>query len=117
MAESDVLTPFENFKDKWTGPTGVLALLGGIIWGIQLNVAVVDQGKDLSALTAEYKNQQLIDTKQTEQLVRVGLLLENLEKRTTANQDELKRLEREAGALREKVIINTNNLRHNGNGR
>jgi len=39
-----------HWFDKWINPTTVFALIGGIIWGVQLNMAVLNHSEDISKL-------------------------------------------------------------------
>ena len=40
--------------DRWISPSGFMILLGGIIWGIQLNVAVITNGKDIASIRDQH---------------------------------------------------------------
>lgn len=47
----------KSILDKWTGPSAMLILLGGIVWGVQLNFAVLGLTEQLAEQT-----QRLQDT-------------------------------------------------------
>ena len=49
---------FKAFVDKWHTPALYTVLLGGIIWGVQLNFAVLELTKQMAA-----QQQDLKDTK------------------------------------------------------
>ena len=79
--------------DKWTGPAGILIMFGAIVWGVQLNFAVL-------ALTDELAAQRVILERNMEQsnevtlsVAKAATLLESLtrqldilERRMTRNE-------------------------------
>ncbi len=54
-----------DWLKQWASPTGFLVILGGIIWGIQLNLAVLQHTQDIGKL---YRLQQE-NTKVLQELV------------------------------------------------
>jgi hypothetical protein len=43
----------EGILQGWLSPAGALLLLGGIVWGVQLNVATMNLGSQVSELAAK----------------------------------------------------------------
>lgn len=79
----------ESFDfNKWVTPTSVLALLGGVVWGVQLNYAVVSHTEALGQLKGRMQNNEQLDYEQNEQLARIAIILEQLEKRISIIEDK-----------------------------
>jgi len=92
-----------GWMDTWLTPTSLLVLLGGVTWGVQLNLAVghltedvaameaedrardtrVDLTEDVAAMEAEDRARDTRVEELSDQLLRVSLILERIEKRLT----------------------------------
>lgn len=72
---------YVRWWEKWFNPTTAMALFGAIVWGIQLNFAVLQNTKDIGE--AEALNQKLISVVQeiSEQQVRLSVNQENITRR------------------------------------
>lgn len=73
--------------NKWVSPTTVVALMGGIVWGVQLNFAVVSHTAAIGELKGRQIENEAIDHEQNEQLARIAIILEQLEKRINRLED------------------------------
>lgn len=89
------MASFESFINTWFTPTTMMAVLGGIIWGVQLNYAVIQQHSDISALKEVISEQVRVNTEQTLQLSRIAILIDVIEERQrTQNRTQREELER-----------------------
>lgn len=71
-----------------------MALFGAIVWGVQLNFAVISMTEKLGALDTQTVINRNMDEEQNRQIVRISVILEQLEKRVTAHSArELTQLE------------------------
>jgi hypothetical protein len=80
--------------DKWVNPTTVLAILGGIVWGVQLNsnIELLD-GRTLRTKATSIANREAIGRADMTDAKTV-YVLDNLVTRVTATEAELKRIVR-----------------------
>lgn len=84
----EVVVREETVLSKWLSPTAVTVLLGGIIWGVQLNFAVSDLTKEVAkANVAAEKTESRVD-RLAQTLLRVTVILERVEKRMSKLEDE-----------------------------
>lgn len=74
--------------EKWINPSSVLALLGGVVWGVQLNFAVLANSENIGHLRASTQKVQTTDQRQNEQLARISVILENIERRVGRLEDK-----------------------------
>ena len=65
----------------WASPAGVLLLLGGIVWGVQLNVATMRLSQDYSQIAAVQAKQGAEINEVSRNLLRATLLLQGMEMR------------------------------------
>lgn len=70
-----------SWADIWLTPTALVVLLGGITWGVQLNLSVGHLSEDVTAIEVRAaKEEQRVDDI-SDKLLRVTLILERIEKR------------------------------------
>lgn len=79
MATEGVRLP--SWYEKWINPTTILALLGGIVWGVQLNFAVISNTNNIGTLQSILEKKDSGYHAQNQQLARVAIILENIERR------------------------------------
>ena len=89
---------------SWLTPSGLMILLGGIVWGVQLNINAMMQAKRLARLEArqdEYEQTMALISKD---LVRVGLILDNLEKDIEKAVDHVEEHDKEAESWKQRIV-------------
>lgn len=79
--------------NKWSGPAGVMVLLGAIVWGVQLNIGMLKLVDEIGQLKEENIQQRLDQTTLANDVVRTAAILQsvanqldNLEQRMTRNE-------------------------------
>lgn len=84
---------FKAFIDKWHTPTVYTILIGGIIWGVQLNFAVLEltkqmaiQHEETDAIRDEVQNLTVLLAKTAAELGAVARVNDALERRMTRNE-------------------------------
>lgn len=80
---------YVRWWEKWFNPTTVMAIFGAIVWGIQLNFAVLQNTKDLGE--AEALNQKMVSVVQSisDQQVRLAVTQEQLVSRLQRLEDRV----------------------------
>lgn len=76
--------------DKWMSPAGLMVVFGGLVWGIQLNFAVLTQQADIAGLKEAYDKQQQINHEHALQMTRIALLIDQV-------VEKVERLDRDSG--------------------
>ena len=71
--------------DKWVNPTTVVILFGAVVWGIQLNVVVLDHTEKLAKNTTKNELQDSELRAHSEALIRLSTILDSLERRVEKN--------------------------------
>jgi len=77
--------------DKWVNPTTVMVLFGAIVWGIQLNFAVLQNTKEIGQVAGT--QQKIVEIQQTIQqnTIRLSVLIEELQKHQVRNTELLEK--------------------------
>jgi hypothetical protein len=70
-----------SWADIWLTPTALVVLLGGITWGVQLNLAVGHLTEDVAAIETKADSEENRVDEISDQLLRITLILERIEKR------------------------------------
>lgn len=96
--------------DKFVSPAGMLMLLGGIVWGIQLNVAVMQHTSELSAIHERAQSSAAMNQEQNMQLTRISLILSTLVDDVDDVQDDNSSHEREAESWKRLIESNKQRL-------
>jgi len=93
-----------DWLERWISPAGVLLLMGGIVWGVQLNVAVMQLTEAVSADKANMQTLsaqiQSISTTQA----RTAVILQHLEKTIEATDKHVAEHERESSTWKQRII-------------
>lgn len=67
--------------DKWVNPTTVLALIGGIIWGVQLNMMVLTNAQTDARQDEQIQQLQSQMRTVSEAVIRSNTLMDQVSKR------------------------------------
>lgn len=78
---------YPRWWDKWVNPTTILAVLGGIIWGIQLNIAVITHTSEIAKLEEYYKQQTEVAHAHSIQIAETTVILKSLVDRIERIED------------------------------
>lgn len=93
--------------DKWINPTTVLSLIGGIVWGVQLNMYVVSLAEDQAKLEGrQYELTQQLQVTELNQ-ARQTIILDNLIKKLDGVEVDLESLEKEVKEWEQKILRNS----------
>jgi len=104
--------------DKWINPTTVMVLFGAIVWGIQLNFAVLQNTKDIGQVAGT--QQKIVEIQQTIQqnTIRLSVLIEEMQKHQERNTQLLERTnkyvidrEREAAGWNKRIEGNEQDIK------
>lgn len=95
-----------HWFDKWVNPTTVIALIGGIIWGVQLNMAVVQLSESMGSVRdrLEYHQQMLVELSKTN--VQMATILERLEEQVKENGDNHEEHLKDAEVWKQRILEN-----------
>jgi hypothetical protein len=104
--------PMRSWLDKWVTPTTVLALIGAIIWGIQLNAAVIGQVAAIARLDTRITAQNAISHDHSEQLIKLASIIDGMERRIESNTAHRVEHERDAQGWKHRIVTNEEKLRH-----
>lgn len=101
-------------------PTTVLALIGGIVWGIQLNMAVVDHTGRIGAINGRLDAHQLLLQEQSTNMARTSVILSNIEERISDVQNDVHNIIEKTNRTSQRVTENATKLqtmshRHDNN--
>lgn len=77
-----------QWYDKWINPSSMIALFGGVVWGVQLNFAVLANSDNIGQLRGRTQKVEITDQKQNTQLARISVILENIEWRMNRLEDK-----------------------------
>jgi hypothetical protein len=78
--------------DKWVNPTTVLAILGGIVWGVQLDSSIdVLNDRSLRTKATSLANSTMLHNSDVTDAKTV-YVLDNLVSRVTATEGEIQRI-------------------------
>ena len=78
---------WETIKHSWLGPTGIVTLIGALIWGIQLNVGYSLLKEQVGRIQAQTEVATEVNHRQNEQIARIAAILDSLEQRVTRYED------------------------------
>lgn len=77
----EVYVKQETLLDKWLTPTALTLVLGGIVWGVQLNFAVKQLADAVGEARGRANRAELRVDVISENVLRSAVILERLEKR------------------------------------
>ena len=70
-----------TWVDKWVTPTTLLTIFGGVVWGIQLNFAVLNHASQLAQIDSEMLAHEQDSKKYIAVIERSTVILDNIERR------------------------------------
>jgi len=70
-----------TWVDKWVTPTTLLTAFGGVVWGIQLNFAVLNHTTQLAKINTEMVTHEQDSKKYIAVIERSTVILDNIERR------------------------------------
>ena len=102
---------FPRWWDKWVNPTTVLALIGGIVWGVQLNLMVVKLAENQAANSVIVD--EMVRTMQEIQLnqAKHTIILDNLVKQVRGIEIDQRAHLKEAEEWKRRIMANELNHR------
>lgn len=74
--------------EKWLNPTTAMALFGAVVWGIQLNFAVLQNTKDIGSLQTSQSEVVKLLNAQQQLITKQTVLLDQLERRVNRHEDK-----------------------------
>lgn len=97
---------FNSWMDKWIRPSTLMAAIGAIVWGVQLNVATINQQSEIaennSAIKQLIEHQAQIDINQAETAILLNQVAIQLKEDRQILLDHLK----EAEEWKRRIILN-----------
>ena len=97
---------FQEFTSKWITPATLVIMFGAIVWGIQLNVAVMQNAKAIAALTTTLEG---VKEKQAEHdlaWARAVVIQDQLLERLAINTETLNAHLGEAEDWKRRILMN-----------
>lgn len=67
--------------ERWLTPAALMIVVGGIAWGVQLNVAVQVLTRDVASVTTMTEREEKRVDRLSENMLKATLILEQMEKR------------------------------------
>lgn len=98
---------WDKVADKWVSPAGFLILFGAVTWGIQLNIAVLEQAKYSAQMQATVNGNSQAIKEDAQMMIRIGVLLDNLEKRVSENETHVHEHEKDSQKWKYKINQNS----------
>ena len=93
-----------NWVTNWISPAGLMVVMGGVIWGIQLNAIVLMHSERLAEIKTDMAAHELRDLEWGKTLGHTVVLLAELEKRVESNTRHAEEHEKEAANWKYKII-------------
>ena len=113
MGKVDTMKPYEgeerrlpHWWDKWVNPTTVLALIGGIVWGIQLNMAVVDHTGKIGAINGRLDAHQLLLQEQATTMAKTAVILQNIQDKLVNVAEDVSEHKADSGEWKQRIKVN-----------
>lgn len=92
--------------DKWVNPTTVLTLIGGVVWGVQLNMMVVRLAEDSAAQNAVTNAMRAEITEFRINQEKHTLILDNLVRDVSGIRYDVDQHNEEAEAWKQRILRN-----------
>ena len=80
-----------HWWDKWVNPTTVLALIGGIIWGVQLNMLVLNSAQTDARQDEQIQQLQSQMRTVSDAVIRSNTLMDQVSKRLERMDNRMQR--------------------------
>jgi cell division protein FtsL len=96
----------EQFSEKWITPSSLMILIGAIIWGVQLNAAVLDLAREISKLEQRVAQNTTINVAQNESLIKLGTIVDGIEKRIQKAEHHVIEHERDSEIWKRRIQAN-----------
>jgi ribosomal protein S15P/S13E len=100
-----------DLLEKWASPAGVLIMFGGVVWGVQLNIATMNLTKELSAIdgrTNELSKELVEVSKNT---IRTSVILNSISKEVDNAMNHVESHKEDAEDWKRRILINEQRLK------
>jgi hypothetical protein len=94
----------QELIQAWATPAGLLLLLGGITWGVQLNVSIMNLTNKVSNLAGKTDKMSTELMESTRNNLRVSMLLTQLEKDAEKALRHAEEHEKDSAEWRQRIV-------------
>lgn len=96
---------WSSLFESWVSPSGVLLLIGGVVWGVQLNVATMNLTAEM--VTQQSRLEKLEDEAEDtqENLLRTTLILEGMEIRMINALEHVENHNKESEDWKRRIVV------------
>lgn len=95
---------FASIIDSWTTPTGIAVIFGCIVWGVQLNYAIMSLTSEVTKLTATTaENKESIDST-ARMLLETSLVLKQIQRDMADALVEIEDHDKESDDWKQRII-------------
>lgn len=102
------------FVEKWITPVTLSCIVGGIIWGVQINIGVLNLTKAVTAQQIDFHELQIEHRQYELSIAKTAIIQESMLKQLSALQKAVAEHEREANRWKQRIIRNDEAIRRNG---
>ena len=107
---------FKLFVDKWITPVTLSCIVGGIIWGVQINIGVLNLTKAVAAQQIEYNSIRHEHRKYELSIARTAIIQEEMLKQLDIAKAAIATHERESAKWKQRIIRNDEAIRNGSRG-
>jgi len=100
-----------DLLDKWITPTTLIAIFGGIVWGIQLNFIVLEHTKEIASIQRESDILDTMSQTNADSIIRLTAIIDELERRIQSNSKHREQHEKEADDWKRTIIQNESRIK------
>ena len=97
--------------EKWASPAGILVLFGGIVWGVQLNVATMNLTKQMAVMDGKSEELSHEMAKISQNNVRTSMILATLTKDVEKAVNHVHDHEKESEDWKRRIMLNEERLK------
>ena len=97
--------------EKWISPAGILVLFGGVVWGVQLNVATMNLTKQMSGLSGKTDELSHEMSEIAQNNVRTSMILSALTKDIDRALEHTEEHERDSEDWKRRIMLNEQRLK------
>ena len=105
---------FKLFVEKWITPVTLSCIVGGVIWGVQINIGVINLTKAVTAQQVDFNELKLEHRKYELSIARTSIIQEGMLKQLSSLQKAVAEHERESAKWKQRIIRNDEAIRRNG---
>jgi hypothetical protein len=105
---------FKLFVEKWITPVTLSCIVGGIIWGVQINIGVINLTKSVAAQQIEYAEIKRVHHQYELSIARTAIIQEEMLRQLDAAQKAIALHEKESAKWKQRIIRNDEAIRRNG---